>query len=67
MGNSDDIKALIKSSIHYDGVISNFIQKETIQGNLYMVTSDRSFAVPIRVLEFEKLVKDKLYRTPLEG
>jgi len=62
MGNSDDIRALIKSSIHYDGVVSSFIQIETIPGNLYMVTSDRAFAVPIRVLEFEKLVKDTVYK-----
>ena len=62
MGNSDDIRALVKSNINYDGVISTFIQRETIPGNLYMVTSDRAFAVPIRVLEFEKLVKDKLYK-----
>ena len=58
MGNSDDIKALVKSNINYDGVISTFIQTETIPGNLYMVTSDRAFAVPVRVLEFEKLIKD---------
>lgn len=62
MGNSDDIKALVKSNIHYDGVISTFIQRETIQGNLYMVTSDRAFVVPIRVLEFEKLIKNKVYK-----
>ncbi len=62
MGNSDDIKALVKSNINYDGVISTFIQTETIKGNLYMVTSDRAFAVPVRVLEFEKLVKDKVYK-----
>ena len=62
MGNSDDIKALVKSNINYDGVISTFIQTETIPGNLYMVTSDRAFAVPIRVIEFEKLVKDKVYK-----
>lgn len=61
MGNSDDIKALIKSNIHYDGVISTFIQRETIPGNLYMVTSDRAFVVPIRVLEFEKLIKNMVY------
>jgi hypothetical protein len=61
MGNSDDIKALVKSNINYDGVISTFIQTETIPGNLYMVTSDRAFAVPVRVLEFEKLIKDKVY------
>jgi DNA helicase HerA-like ATPase len=62
MGNSDDIKALVKSNINYDGVISTFIQTETIKGNLYMVTSDRAFVVPARVLEFEKLVKDKIYK-----
>jgi DNA helicase HerA-like ATPase len=33
MGNSDDIKALIKSNIQYDGVISSFLQRETIVGN----------------------------------
>lgn len=62
MGNSDDIKALVKSNIHYDGVISSFVQRETIPGNLYMVTSDRAFVVPIRVLEFEELVKNKVYK-----
>lgn len=62
MGNSDDIKALIKSNIHYDGVISTFLQRETIPGNLYMVTSDRAFVVPIRVFEFEELVKNRVYK-----
>ncbi len=62
MGNSDDIKALIKSNINYDGVIANFIQRETIAGNLYMVSSDQAFALPIRVSEFEKLVESKVYR-----
>lgn len=62
MGNSDDIKALVQSNIHYDGVISSFIQKETIPGNLYMVTSDRAFVVPVRVLEFEELIKDRIYK-----
>jgi DNA helicase HerA-like ATPase len=61
MGNSDDIKALIKSNINYDGVIANFIQRETIPGNLYMVSSDQAFALPVRVDEFEKLVADKVY------
>lgn len=62
MGNSDDIKALVKSNIHYDGVISNFIQRETIKGNLYMVTSERAFVVPVRVLHFDDLIKDKVYK-----
>lgn len=62
MGNSDDIKALIKSNINYDGVIANFIQRETIAGNLYMVSSDQAFALPVRVSEFEKLVESKIYK-----
>jgi len=62
MGNSDDIKALVKSNVNYEGVISTFIQRETIPGNLYMVTSDRAFVVPVRVLEFEKLVENKIYK-----
>jgi DNA helicase HerA-like ATPase len=61
MGNSDDIKALVKSNINYDGVIANFIQRETIAGNLYMVSSDQAFALPVRVTEFEKLVEEKVY------
>jgi uncharacterized protein len=62
MGNSDDIKALVKSNINYDGVIAKFIQRETIPGNLYMVSSDQAFALPVRVTEFEKLVADKVYK-----
>lgn len=61
MGNSDDIKALIKSNINYDGVISKFIQTETIPGNAYMVSSNQAFALPIKVIEFEKLVESKIY------
>lgn len=62
MGNSDDIKALVKSNINYDGVIAKFIQRETIPGNLYMVSSDQAFALPVRVTEFEKLVINKVYK-----
>ena len=62
MGNSDDIKALVKSNINFEGVISNFVQRETIPGNLYMVSSDQAFALPVRVNEFEKLVGDKVYK-----
>lgn len=61
LGNSDDIKALIKSNINYEGVIANFIQRETIPGNLYMVSSEQAFALPIRVKLFEELVENKVY------
>ena len=61
MGNTDDIRALVKSNINYDGVISKFIQTETIPGNLYMVSSNQSFALPLRVMNFEKLVKKQVY------
>lgn len=62
MGNSDDIKALVKSNINYDGVIRTFIQRETIVGNLYFVTSSHPFVIPVRVVEFDKLVAEKLYK-----
>ena len=62
MGNSDDIKALVKSNINYDGVISDFIQRETIPGNLYFVTSSHPFVIPVRVLEFDKMVEKQLYK-----
>jgi hypothetical protein len=61
MGNSKDIKALVDSNINYDGVITKFIQSETISGNLYMVSAKQSFAIPIRVMWFEKMVRDKVY------
>jgi len=61
MGNSDDIRALVKSNVNYEGVISKFIQRETIIGNLYMVSSGQSFALPVRVKEFEKMVEDRVY------
>jgi len=62
MGNTDDIKALTRSNINYDGVVSAFIQRETIPGNLYFVTSSHPFVIPIRVVEFDKLVSKKLYK-----
>jgi len=63
MGNSRDIKALVDSNINYDGVIAKFIQSETISGNLYMVSAKQSFAIPLRVMWFEKMVKDKVYKS----
>lgn len=56
MGNVDDVKALVKSNYCFDGVIARFIQSEPIVGNLYMVSQGQSFAVPIRVHEFEQVV-----------
>jgi hypothetical protein len=61
MGNTRDVKALVESNMNYGGVISKFIQSETIAGNLYMVSANQSFALPLRVAEFEKLVHDKVY------
>jgi hypothetical protein len=61
MGNSDDIRALVQSNVNYEGVISKFIQRETIKGNLFMVSSDQAFVLPIRVLEFEKMIEKLVY------
>jgi DNA helicase HerA-like ATPase len=62
MGNTDDIKALVKSNVNYDGVVTSFIQKETIPGNLYFVTSSHPFVIPVRVLEFDRMVENRLYK-----
>jgi uncharacterized protein DUF87 len=62
MGNTDDIKALVRSNINYEGVVSTFIQRETIPGNLYFVTSSHPFVIPVRVIEFDKMVANKLYK-----
>ncbi len=62
MGNTDDIKALVKSNINYEGVVGTFIQRETIPGNLYFVTSSHPFVIPVRVIEFDKMVSSKLYK-----
>jgi DNA helicase HerA-like ATPase len=61
MGNSRDIKALVESNINYDGVISKFLQSETISGNMYMVSAKQSFTIPIRVIWFEKMVHKSVY------
>ncbi|MEK6733627.1 MAG: zonular occludens toxin domain-containing protein, partial [Pseudomonadota bacterium] len=63
MGNSDDIKALVKSNINYDGVISKFVQTETIKGNLYMVSSEQAFVLPVRAHRFEKLVGERVAKS----
>ncbi|MBE8232611.1 MAG: ATP-binding protein, partial [Endozoicomonadaceae bacterium] len=57
MGNKDDIKALVNSNINYDGVISRFLQTESIPGNLYMVSARQPFALPVRVLDFNEIIK----------
>lgn len=62
MGNTDDIKALVRSNINYEGVVGAFIQRETIPGNLYFVTSSHPFVIPLRVVEFDKMVASKLYK-----
>ena len=61
MSNSKDIKALIDSNMNYSGVISRFIQSETISGNMYMVSANQTFAVPVRVRWFEKVVHKHVY------
>lgn len=60
MSNSKDIKALVESNNNYRGVISRFIQNESISGNLYMLSTGQSFVIPIRVKWFEKEIMDKV-------
>jgi DNA helicase HerA-like ATPase len=61
MSNGKDIKALIESNNNYSGVISKFIQSETIAGNLYMISAKQSFVIPSRVHWFEEKIHDYVY------
>lgn len=61
MSNSKDIKALVESNNNYSGVIAKFIQNESISGNLYMISANQTFAVPLRVLWFEKKIHNSVY------
>lgn len=61
MGNTKDIKALVESNINYDGVVSKFIQSETISGNLYMVSAKQSFVIPLKVNWFEAMTHKTVY------
>lgn len=61
MSNSKDIKALIESNNNYAGVISKFIQSETIAGNLYMISANQSFVIPARVHWFEEKIHQYVY------
>ena len=65
MGNTDDVRALITSNVNYEGVIAKFVQRETIPGNLYMVSAGQSFVLPVRVNEFEEVVKKAVYKESL--
>lgn len=62
MGNTDDVRALVTSNVNYEGVIAKFVQRETIPGNLYMVSAGQSFVLPVRVNEFEKVVEKAVYQ-----
>lgn len=61
MGNIKDIKALVESNINYGGVISKFLQSETISGNLYMVSAKQSFVIPLKVNWFEQIIHKSIY------
>jgi hypothetical protein len=50
-----DIDALRNANPHYDGVISEFLSKETIVGNTYIYSAPKQpYVFPCKVFEFEK-------------
>ncbi|MBA7590370.1 hypothetical protein ES708_32486 [subsurface metagenome] len=50
-----DIDALRRANPHYDGVISEFLSKETIVGNTYIYSAPKQpYVFPCKVLEFQK-------------
>ena len=50
-----DIDALRRANPHYDGVISEFLSKETIVGNTYIYSAPKQpYVFPCKVLEFQE-------------
>jgi len=50
-----DIDALRRANPHYDGVISEFLSKETIVGNAYIYSAPKQpYVFPCKVLEFQE-------------
>lgn len=61
-----DIDALRRANPHYDGVISDFLSKETIIGNAYIYSAPKQpYVFPCKVLEFqESAVQDLIEQHP---
>lgn len=58
-----DIDALRRANPHYDGVISEFLSKETIVGNTYIYSAPKQpYVFPCKVFEFQKSTIQYLIR-----
>jgi len=58
-----DIDALKKANPHYDGVISDFLSKETILGNAYIYSAPKQpYVFPCQVLEFKESIVQNLIK-----
>ncbi|MCL0063778.1 ATP-binding protein [Dehalococcoidia bacterium] len=58
-----DIDALRRANPHYDGVISEFLSKETIIGNTYIYSAPKQpYVFPCKVLEFQESTVQDLIR-----
>jgi len=58
-----DIDALRRANPHYDGVISEFLSKETIVGNTYIYSAPKQpYVFPCKVLEFQESTVQDLIR-----
>jgi len=56
-----DIDALKRANPHYDGVISEFLSKETIVGNTYVYSAPKQpYVFPCKVFEFQESVVQNL-------
>lgn len=52
-----DIDALRRANPHYDGVISEFLSKETILGNAYIYSAPKQpYVFPCKALEFKESI-----------
>lgn len=53
--NKGDIDALKKANPHYDGVVADFLSKETFVGNTYIYSAPlQPYVFPAKVFEFNK-------------
>jgi len=56
-----DIDALRRANPHYDGVISDFLSRETIVGNTYIYSAPKQpYVFPCKVFEFQESVIQNL-------
>jgi len=59
--NNEDIKALVRANVHYNGIVSRFLQSEALQGNTYIYSSPyQPYIFPAKIEHFDELIENEL-------